>query len=310
MVERDEQHMRNNRFAELCSGIVDAFSSMGSPKNGTLVLLHIRRSTAFFQSKDPHEASAIKAMAEVCMKRRQQAPSDGEQRPLLLCVVAWDTQANVSLAKQSQECRGHVEAEDLNPAETESYVDHLIRLRAQGDKSHIRAEDLSPTVRRDSLQQAAQVVRRLSQEIEAVNLEEMRQSMASKERVRSKELLPPAEPAHVRPVVRKPTPATLDGQQLLGTKKAPLDELAEVRPEECQDSDKEEDDDSCVVEPREFFKILCSYVYEMTGGNLLAIQTVFQDLIAHHLLFPCPGNPSKYRLDQQCTGVDWIKKTL
>merc|ERR1719353_1246828 len=164
MVERDEQHVRNNRFAELCSGILDAFSQWGSAKGGTVVLLHIRKSTAFFQAKDHHEASAIKFLAQICMERRAKASPEGEKRPLLLCVVSGDTAKNANLAAQATMCGGLVEAEDLDPGETRSYVNHLIRLRAQGDEAH-NWESLSIHRRKASLNEAAQLVRRLSRRL-------------------------------------------------------------------------------------------------------------------------------------------------
>lgn len=131
MAERDEQHSRrNSRFAELCAGVLDAFSTHGSPTGGTVALLHVRRSSAFFQSDDPQQRQAINAMAELCMRRRSAfaGSAEGERRPLLLVVLAREISSNAApVLESARACDGLVDAEDLDIEGTTAYVRHLLR---------------------------------------------------------------------------------------------------------------------------------------------------------------------------------------
>merc|ERR1719356_792077 len=84
MSERDEQHAKHSRFAEVCTSVVDGFAAMQSPGQGTMIMLHIRRSSAFYQSRDEKESAAIRSLTELCMRRREEAGGAPEKNPLVL----------------------------------------------------------------------------------------------------------------------------------------------------------------------------------------------------------------------------------
>merc|ERR1712217_158853 len=86
MLERDEQHLNHNRFAEVCTSVLDGFCRHGAPARGTMVLLHLRRSTAIHQHRDAKEGELMREIASLCMKRRFAQP--GEFGPLVVCMVS------------------------------------------------------------------------------------------------------------------------------------------------------------------------------------------------------------------------------
>merc|ERR1711988_1316042 len=88
MQERDAQHANHNRFAELCAAVLNGFNQSPAQSRGTMVVLHVRRSSAFFQTRDPQEGAAMSAMVDLCMQRRAEATSGVEEKPLVLCVIS------------------------------------------------------------------------------------------------------------------------------------------------------------------------------------------------------------------------------
>jgi hypothetical protein len=129
MVERDEQHSRNNRFAELCTGVVDAFSRYGSASGGTVMLLHVRRCHAFGSQSDTSQIAVIRAISELCMRRRANAAETGEPRPLLLCVVSQEEAlGDEVLRRRATDCNAIVDAVDLSCEHVNEYLEHLMKL--------------------------------------------------------------------------------------------------------------------------------------------------------------------------------------
>mmetsp|Transcript_26552 Transcript_26552/g.56257 ORF Transcript_26552/g.56257 Transcript_26552/m.56257 type:complete len:366 (+) Transcript_26552:2-1099(+) len=89
-----------------------------------MILLHIRRSSAFFQSRDEQESAAIRQIAELCMERRR---AGNERNPLVLCVVARKSVLkDGKVLMYSEECQTKVETEDLSLEDTEAFMRHLL----------------------------------------------------------------------------------------------------------------------------------------------------------------------------------------
>lgn len=124
LAERDEQHTRHDRFAEVCASVLDGFSRHQPATVGTMVLLHLHRSSAFYQSHDGMESAAIRAIAELCMQRRAAHPGGEEQSPLVLCLVS--REGIPKLAADAESCGAVVLAEDLGSKLTSSFTQHLL----------------------------------------------------------------------------------------------------------------------------------------------------------------------------------------
>lgn len=127
MMERNEQHARASRLAKLCTAVVDGFSQHGMETHGTVLLLHMRRSSAFFQSRDPQEFATIQALADLCMRRKAAAMGEPEPRPLVLVIVSREhVLKDPAITQRIREDSSLIEAEDLNLIQTGSYVEHLL----------------------------------------------------------------------------------------------------------------------------------------------------------------------------------------
>eukprot|EP00927_Polykrikos_kofoidii_P048317 TRINITY_DN42565_c0_g1_i1.p1 TRINITY_DN42565_c0_g1~~TRINITY_DN42565_c0_g1_i1.p1 ORF type:complete len:1473 (+),score=263.11 TRINITY_DN42565_c0_g1_i1:143-4420(+) len=127
MLERDEQSARSNRFPLLCAAVLDGFSRQGVVGKGVLLALHIRRSSAFFQTKDAQEAAAIRAMAALAMRRRAEANGMPEERPLVLCIISRESVLKDDFAlSKARECGGCVSVRDFALDETRTYVQHML----------------------------------------------------------------------------------------------------------------------------------------------------------------------------------------
>jgi len=97
-------------------------------------LLHIRRSSAFYQSRDEKESAAIRSLAELVMQRRSAAVDGHESNPVVLCLVSRESVLKDGAVMQHAErCKGLVPAEDLNEEQTEAFLEHLVRLVKDGD---------------------------------------------------------------------------------------------------------------------------------------------------------------------------------
>eukprot|EP00928_Gymnodinium_smaydae_P033690 TRINITY_DN24068_c0_g2_i1.p1 TRINITY_DN24068_c0_g2~~TRINITY_DN24068_c0_g2_i1.p1 ORF type:complete len:1203 (-),score=184.12 TRINITY_DN24068_c0_g2_i1:187-3795(-) len=127
MVERNAQHGLFNRFAELCAAVVDGFSRRSKEGKGTLLLLHLRRSSSFFQSRDQDEAEAIEALASLVTRKRREANGAPEAHPLVVCIVSRGSgQRDDNLKSMAQECGGHVDLGNFDLASTREYVQHML----------------------------------------------------------------------------------------------------------------------------------------------------------------------------------------
>jgi len=134
MAERDEQHAKHNRFAEVCAAVLDGYTNRLEPGVGCMILLHIRRSSAFYQSRDEKESAAIRSLAELCMQRRSNAVDGHESNPVVLCIVSRESVLKDGAVMQyAQQCKGMVPAEDLSEEQTEAFLEHLVRLARDGD---------------------------------------------------------------------------------------------------------------------------------------------------------------------------------
>jgi len=96
-----------------------------------VVLMHYRCSSAVFQTFDAKESAAIRALVDLCVRRRNAASPEGERRPLVLCVVSRDgtLKDNDLIAQGAKECGGLVDADDLGREQTLKFVTHLLKHR-------------------------------------------------------------------------------------------------------------------------------------------------------------------------------------
>eukprot|EP00928_Gymnodinium_smaydae_P021017 TRINITY_DN1815_c0_g1_i2.p1 TRINITY_DN1815_c0_g1~~TRINITY_DN1815_c0_g1_i2.p1 ORF type:complete len:1581 (+),score=389.81 TRINITY_DN1815_c0_g1_i2:120-4862(+) len=146
MLERNDQHVKDNRVASLCSSILDGFASGQCDCNhsgGTTMILHLRRSSSFFYARDPHEATTIHAMAELCMRRRAANP-DGEANPLVLVIVSRESTLNDSRVRDmAQMCDAVVEVDDLNRHDTECFLQCLLGPQALAEEQQNSSQGAS-----------------------------------------------------------------------------------------------------------------------------------------------------------------------
>jgi class 3 adenylate cyclase len=124
MLERDEQHTRErSRLGELCELLVDAFTSYSSVHRGTLVLVHFKRSTSFFQSLDQHSAHIARALVRLTKRRNK----EGRPHPVFLCVVSRaGLLSDEALVQGAIDCKGLVDVTDLSLWETEQYIQQIL----------------------------------------------------------------------------------------------------------------------------------------------------------------------------------------
>jgi len=140
MLERDEQHTiaRAPRLAEMCAKLLDAFANYGS-STGTVVLLHMKRSTSVFQSTDMHDGFIARAVAELCIQRRNSSSlgssaTNQRRRPLILCIVSrQDAFQHIQLVP---DCEGsRVMIDNLSREDTERYMEHFLDSRGVVDRT-------------------------------------------------------------------------------------------------------------------------------------------------------------------------------
>ncbi|CAK0904427.1 unnamed protein product, partial [Prorocentrum cordatum] len=124
MLERDEQHTRErSRLGELCALLVDSFTTYSSVHRGTLVLVHFKKSTSFFQARDEHSAKIALALAGLAARRTK----ENRQQPLFLCVVSRaGLLTDEALVQGAIDCDGLVHVTDLSLWHTEQYVQQLL----------------------------------------------------------------------------------------------------------------------------------------------------------------------------------------
>jgi hypothetical protein len=93
-----------------------------------MMLIHMRRSSAFFQGRDHREGEAIRAMADICMKLREAALGKKESKPLVLCLVSRETltgRKDCAILKHARACDAVVDVRDFDLSDTMNYVQHL-----------------------------------------------------------------------------------------------------------------------------------------------------------------------------------------
>lgn len=126
MLERDEQHTvaRAPRLAELCAKVLDSFTIFGGAA-GTVVLVHIKRSTSVFQMTDQHDEFIALAVAQLCIHRRKE---HRQGRPLILCMVSrQDTFQHCDLQPNGEGVV--INCNSLSRSETENYMEHYLGAR-------------------------------------------------------------------------------------------------------------------------------------------------------------------------------------
>jgi len=287
MLERDEQHSRHNRFAELCSAVVNGFSKYGSSQKGTVILLHYRCSSAVFQSKDHKEAAVLKAFQNLCLLRRRDCPPEGEKRPLILCVVSRDLRdgRNDALAANARTCAGLVEAEDLGPEDTNEFVEHLLQ-----------HPDFASGQARNSSPRPSSAVRELANA--------RRKSSSAQQQ----------QPFQERaPSVVLPTMG-------FTVKEAPDEGEMEVENSShfaTSDSMSIHLAPSLPTGPSNMkisnAHVLTEYVFEVTGGNPFGVMTVMQELIRQEVLVTIvssPGHGTALALTPECQDVAWLRESV
>jgi len=123
MVDRDELHAASRplRMVTLCQLLMQAFNDTSASK-GTVVLLHCRRSTSFFQETSAVDGCLAKGLAELATQHRYTGG-----KPLILCVVAREamlpSQEIVGMAKQ---LGGFVHVTNFSYQETQEYMAHWL----------------------------------------------------------------------------------------------------------------------------------------------------------------------------------------
>ncbi|CAK0836095.1 unnamed protein product [Prorocentrum cordatum] len=127
MLERDEQHSNGrSRLGELCAKLIDSFASFGSNRAGTVILLHIKESTSFYQSNDYHSGRIVEAVSQLCVDKRHEPNA----RPLIFCVVSRsDGVGSGRIIDKARACNGYVEIEDLNAEQTGAFLSESLQNR-------------------------------------------------------------------------------------------------------------------------------------------------------------------------------------
>eukprot|EP00439_Symbiodinium_sp_Y106_P052105 s3853_g6.t5 len=117
MVERDALHAKTRplKVVTLCKMLVDAFTTHSTKSQGTVILLHLRRSTSFFGE------TTVEGLMNLCMERRETG-----KKPVMLCVVTRETiLQSQAFFLNSRNLNGEVQASNLSRDMTEKYVMHI-----------------------------------------------------------------------------------------------------------------------------------------------------------------------------------------
>eukprot|EP00434_Breviolum_minutum_P017509 symbB.v1.2.015453.t1/scaffold1154.1/size134997/4 len=99
--------------------LIDAFSRHSTKSNGTVILLHLRRSTSFFGQSDDYDENIVEGIMDICEHR------DAETKPLIFCVVARDGMPSKALLPRARHLLGEVRVNNLTLELTEMYVQHV-----------------------------------------------------------------------------------------------------------------------------------------------------------------------------------------
>lgn len=128
MVERDALHAKTRplKVVTLCKMLVDAFTTHSTKSQGTVILLHLRRSTSFFGETTDYDGNLVEGLMNLCMERRETG-----KKPVMLCVVARETiLQSQAFFLNSRNLNGEVEVSNLSRDMTEKYVMHITEAAA------------------------------------------------------------------------------------------------------------------------------------------------------------------------------------
>lgn len=155
MKERDEQHVRHNRFAEVATAVLDGFSRECTGHNGVLVLCQLHRSSAYFQRNDDYEIDLIKSIARLCLRSRNETSRDKPN--IMICIIAREAlvkQSVDSVVEMAREIGGFVQVNDLDFNFTHAMVRHLLDTHPQQRESSVKSrslQDIEKAVKRSSI---------------------------------------------------------------------------------------------------------------------------------------------------------------
>jgi hypothetical protein len=279
MMERDEQHIRHNRFAELVTAVVEGFAKYGSANKGTVLLLNYRCSSAVFQSKDDKESAVIRALVELCLRLRAERHAPGEDRayrPLLLCLVSREgtLQDDNTIAAAAKECGSLVCVDDLDDDAAADFVRHgLQNLRTHDSRPTFGSAFSAAASRRNSAIVSVAASRRNSG-IPALSVEAAR-------RRQSQSLTP------------RPEAGALAPHAVISQAAGRLE--ASRSPSEASQQDMD---------------VLAEYVFEVTGGNPLGVLTLLQELDRQEVLVSSPANRTILTLTSACPNVEWLRSKV
>eukprot|EP00929_Paragymnodinium_shiwhaense_P070045 TRINITY_DN3541_c0_g1_i4.p1 TRINITY_DN3541_c0_g1~~TRINITY_DN3541_c0_g1_i4.p1 ORF type:complete len:1610 (-),score=331.44 TRINITY_DN3541_c0_g1_i4:39-4868(-) len=289
MLERDEQNPRVNRFAQLCGSVLDGFARINKAGQGTMVVLHIRRSSAFFQSSDKQEADAIKAFAEAAMKRRAEAQGQPEDNPLVLCVVSREFGLKDGvLPNMARECNAFIDCPDFDLQTSRQYVEHMfqesrmvMQIEMQADVEESRGP--SAACSRKSTKQRSLGGERLSRRSSSIRGSTLLGQKVS-HRLRLQSMCRDRQPS-----IFENLSGTLSSAEDLSPsrRRSEVDDSIRVAIRRASAASSMFTADGEAAE--EFFseqlvqsagEIIADYVYEMTGGNALGIEVCMRELEA------------------------------
>ncbi|CAK9041833.1 unnamed protein product, partial [Durusdinium trenchii] len=121
MVERDDLHAtRPSRVVTLCKMLISAFARHSTTSNGTVVLLHLRRSTSFFGQSDDYDERIVDGIMELTELRGA--------KPLIFCLVAREAGLpSKAVQPRARQVSGEVRVNNLSLDLTEMYVQHMVQ---------------------------------------------------------------------------------------------------------------------------------------------------------------------------------------
>ncbi|CAK9080580.1 Hypothetical protein SCF082_LOCUS38401, partial [Durusdinium trenchii] len=121
MVERDGLHAtRPSRVVTLCKMLISAFARHSTTSNGTVVLLHLRRSTSFFGQSDDYDERIVDGIMELTELRGA--------KPLIFCLVAREAGLpSKAVQPRARQVSGEVRVNNLSLDLTEMYVQHMVQ---------------------------------------------------------------------------------------------------------------------------------------------------------------------------------------
>eukprot|EP00929_Paragymnodinium_shiwhaense_P086411 TRINITY_DN4692_c0_g1_i3.p1 TRINITY_DN4692_c0_g1~~TRINITY_DN4692_c0_g1_i3.p1 ORF type:complete len:1802 (-),score=346.75 TRINITY_DN4692_c0_g1_i3:263-5668(-) len=146
LLERDEQRtVGTPRLAKLCSKLLEAFNLSSTTAKGTVVLIHMKRGTSFFQEVNVHDENVARAVGQLAAAAdpapavgqavadelsipRSQGQDRGSRPPLIFCVVSrQDILPDEALRSHAARLNGLVSLTSLDRESTRNYMLHLLQ---------------------------------------------------------------------------------------------------------------------------------------------------------------------------------------